>query len=58
MEENQQQLDVEVIVDVVPFQDGCVVEAGKLTNHAIRIDIDGSQFITIPATTTIGQHSF
>ena len=45
------------IVEAVPFQNGYVVESGKLTNQAIRIDIDGNQSITIPATTTLGQHS-
>jgi hypothetical protein len=54
-EENPQHLDVEAIVGVVPFQNGYVIEVGKLTNHAIRIDIDGIQTITIPATTTLGQ---
>jgi len=55
--ESPQHLDVEAIVGAVPSQNGYVIEVGKLTTHAIRIDISGGQSITIPATTTSGQAS-
>lgn len=55
--ESPQHLDVEAIVGAVPSQNGYIIEVGKLTTHAIRIDISGGQSITIPATTTSGQAS-
>lgn len=56
--ENPKQHDIEAIVGIVPSSNEYVIEVGKLTRLAIKIDIDGgSRSITIPATPIWGQAS-
>jgi hypothetical protein len=54
--EGPQHQDIEAVVAIADENDHYVVEITKLTQHAIRIDIDnGIQSFTIPATTSFGE---